>query len=156
MALRDIRPYMLHAHIQWLDDSAEVPHILVLNMPGVVFPSHLRDSQHLLFNVSGEAVQHLEIGDEGVSFSGRFQGRVERVSFPLDAVVAIQNRGASFMVSFAAPESTEEFVEVQVPAAKKPHLSLVGSGNTTAPSGTDAPLPATKRGLHLVKGPEKD
>lgn len=155
MALRDIRPYMLNAHINWLEDSAEGPHLLVLNIPGVVFPAHLRNSQHLLFNVSSEAIQGLEIGDEGVSFSGRFQGRVERVSFPLDAVIAIQNRGASFMVSFAPAEETD--IEAAPPAvAKKPYLTLVGSGDTPAPAPVPAPDATVKRGLHLVKGPDKN
>lgn len=160
MALRDIRPYMLHAHIQWLDDSGEIPHIVVLNGPGVVFPPHLREAPHLLFNVSADACQGLDISDEGVSFSGRFGGRVFKVECPLDAVMTVQNKAVTFMVSFAPQE---EMVAGQGPnepvqssdagtntdEERKPHLTLVSGAN----SEPQAPAPA-RRGLHLVKGPD--
>lgn len=165
MAFRDIRPYMLHAHIQWLEDSEEVPHIVVINGPGVVFPPHLREAPHLLFNVSAQACQGLDISDEGVSFSGRFNGRVFKVECPLDAVVAVQNKGASFMVSFAQQEemvagqgpnepaqSTESegsLGEQNLDTGRKPHLSLVSGENEK--KGTSA---APRRGLHLVKSPD--
>ena len=157
MALRDIRPYMLHAHIQWLDDSDEFPHIVVLNGPGVVFPPHLRDAPHLLFNVSSEACQGLEINDEGVSFSGRFGGRVFKVECPLDAVAAVQNKAVTFIVSFAPQEEmaeTQSSTDMGKPqeALNKPHLSLV-SGKE-ADTGSDA-TPTLKRGLHLVKAPDE-
>ena len=159
MALRDIRPYMLHAHIQWLDDSDEFPHIVVLNGPGVVFPPHLRDAPHLLFNVSSEACQGLEINDEGMSFSGRFGGRVFKVECPLNAVVAVQNKATTIMVSFAPQEdmvsnqgSTESAKSVEPQEAlQRPHLSLVPGGEE---ANNNAP-PTLKRGLHLVKSPDE-
>lgn len=162
MALRDIRPYMLSAHIQWLDDSNETPHIVVVNGPGVVFPPHLRDSPSLLFNLSSEAVQNLHIADDGVTFQGRFQGKVVEVHAPLDAVIAVQNRAATFIVSFA---SQEEIVAPQGPGepaspeepAKRPQLTVVSDRSAPSNTDTDGPAP-TRRGLHLVKGPgtEKD
>lgn len=160
MALRDIRPYMLYAHIQWLDDSDELPHIVVLNGPGVVFPPHLRDAPHLLFNVSSEACQGLEINDEGVSFSGRFGGRVFKVECPLDAVAAVQNKAVTFIVSFAPQEETAATQSSTEPgrstepqeALQKPQLSLVSGGEPE--SGNNA-SPTPKRGLHLVKAPDE-
>ena len=151
MALRDIRPYMLSAHIQWLDDSNEAPHILVLNGPGVVFPSHLRDSPSLLFNLSSEAIKNLEIGDEGVTFQGRFQGKIVEVHAPLDAIVAVQNRAATLIVSFA---SQEDIVAPQGPGepAKRPQLTVV-SDRSASSEITEESTP-TRRGLHLVKGPD--
>lgn len=156
MALRDIRPYMLHAHIQWLEDSGEIPHIVVLNGPGVVFPPHLKDAPHLLFNVSTEASQGLDISDEGISFSGRFGGRVCKVECPLDAVMTVQNKSASFIVSFApqeemvAGQGPNESEATLAPAVdKKPQLSLVAGGNTEGEG-----KPVARRGLHLVKGPD--
>ena len=160
MALRDIRPYMLHAHIQWLEDSAEIPHILVINGPGVVFPPHLQDAPQLLFNVSSEACQGLDISDDGISFSGRFGGRVFKVQAPLDSIVTVQNKAVTFMVSFARQEDMVTDQGPAEPAISVPsednasttgrHLSLVSgadlSGQETA---TAAPM---KRGLHLVKG----
>ncbi len=157
MALRDIRPYMLSAHIQWLDDSNETPHIVVVNGPGVVFPAHLRDAPSLLFNLSSEAVQNLHIADEGVTFQGRFQGKVVEVHAPLDAVVAVQNRAATFIVSFAsqeeivAPQGPGEPVSVEEPA-KRPQLTVVSDRSSSTGPGTDGPAP-TRRGLHLVKSP---
>ena len=158
MALRDIRPYMLHAHIQWLDDSNEFPHIVVLNGPGVAFPPHLRDAPHLLFNVSSEACQGLEINDEGVSFSGRFGGRVFKIECPLNAVAAVQNKAATLIVSFTPQEemgvtqSSEPSQSTELQAASgKPHLSLVPGGEAEA--NNNAP-PTPKRGLHLVKAPD--
>ena len=157
MALRDIRPYMLSAHIQWLDDSNEAPHILVLNGPGVVFPSHLRDSPSLLFNLSSEAIKNLEIGDDGVTFQGRFQGKIVEVHAPLDAIVAVQNRAATLIVSFAsqedivAPQGPGEPASPEEPA-KRPQLTVV-SDRSASSENTEEPTP-TRRGLHLVKGPD--
>ena len=157
MALRDIRPYMLSAHIQWLDDSNEAPHILVLTGPGVVFPSHLRDSPSLLFNLSSEAIKNLEIGDEGVTFQGRFQGKIVEVHAPLDAIVAVQNRAATLIVSFAsqedivAPQGPGEPASPEEPA-KRPQLTVV-SDRSASSEITEESTP-TRRGLHLVKGPD--
>ena len=150
MALRDIRPYMLHAHIQWLDDSAEIPHILVLNEPGVVFPPHLQNAPQLLFNVSSEACQGLDINDEGISFSGRFGGRVFKVEAPLDAIVTVQNKAVTFMVSFARQEDMVADHGPAEAAPSKPQLSLV-TGAETASDDTPSKEPV-RRGLHLVKG----
>ena len=152
MALRDIRPYMLHAHIQWLQDSEEIPHIMILNGPGVVFPQHLRDAPHLLFNVSSEACQGLDINDDGVSFSGRFGGRIFKVEAPLDAVVTVQNKAVTFMVSFAKQEdmvADQALNEQHAPLL--PRLSLVASDGKK----TEQKAPVQKRGLHLVKGTGK-
>lgn len=160
MALRDIRPYMLSAHIQWLDDSNEAPHIVVINGPGVVFPPHLRDSPSLLFNLSNEAVQNLRIADDGVTFQGRFQGKVMEVHAPLDAVVAVQNRAATFIVSFAsqedivAPQGPGEPAAVEEPA-KRPKLTVVSDRSASPGTDKDGPAPM-RRGLHLVKGPGAD
>lgn len=163
MALRDIRPYMLHAHIQWLEDSGEIPHIVVLNGPGVVFPPHLREAPHLLFNVSAQACSGLDISDEGVSFSGRFAGRVFKVECPLDSVMTVQNKAVTFMVSFAPqeemvagqgpnePAQSSDAGATTVDEGRKPHLTLVGGANSE--SEVQAPAPA-RRGLHLVKGPD--
>lgn len=160
MALRDIRPYMLHAHIQWLDDSIEIPHILVLNGPNVVFPPHLKDSPQLFFNVSSEACQGLEINDNGISFSGRFNGRVFKIEAPLDAIVTVQNKAVTFMVSFARQEdmvadqgpkeaATSNLSDDTTP--RKPQLTLITEGSTATDG--EPPKEPSRRGLHLVKGP---
>jgi stringent starvation protein B len=154
MTLRDIRPYMLHAHIQWLDDSGEIPHLLVLNGSGVVFPPHLRESPHLLFNVSSEACQGLDIRDGGVSFSGRFNGRVFKVEFPLDAVVSVQNKAASFMVSFASQEEMMNGLGPNEPeknsneAPQKMQISTA----LGVDANTEEKVRPARRSLQLVKG----
>lgn len=152
MALKNIRPYVISSHIQWIDDSGERPHIIVLNGEGVLFPPHMEHESALTFNVSSDAVQNLEIDDDGVSFTARFQGSVFRVHAPLNAVVAIRDGDSNVLISFTIEQIEEQ---EETPQKARPTLSVVSQRENPTEAPTNTESRPVHKGLHLVKPSKK-
>lgn len=76
-----------------MTDSGHTPHVIVdAEYNGVNVPrAYVKDGK-IVLNLSGTATQHLKIGNEWVEFDARFGGVVNRVSFPIGAVLGIYAR----------------------------------------------------------------
>jgi len=87
------RPYLLRALVEWINDNALTPHILVdAGVAGVqVPPSSIKDGRVVL-NIAERAVVKLLIDNEAVSFSARFSGVSYAVLVPISAVLAVYAR----------------------------------------------------------------
>lgn len=87
------RPYLLRALVEWINDNGMTPHILVdAGLSGVrVPPSAIKDGKVVL-NIAERAVVHLQIDNEGVSFTARFGGVSYPVQVPISAVLAVYAR----------------------------------------------------------------
>lgn len=87
------RPYLLRALHEWITDSHCTPHIVVdANQPGVEVPRPYVKDGKIVLNVSMSATAHLQLGNDEVSFSGRFGGASMQVRVPIGAVLAIYAR----------------------------------------------------------------
>lgn len=87
------RPYLIRALYSWLLDNNELPHLLVeTSGEQVIVPKQFINDGRIVLNISPEAVQMLELGNDMISFNARFQGSPMNVSFPPDAVIAIYGR----------------------------------------------------------------
>ena len=87
------RPYLLRAIHEWISDSLCTPHLVVdANAAGVEVPRQYVKDGKIVLNVSLSATANLRLGNEEVSFSGRFGGTSMSVRVPIIAVLAIYAR----------------------------------------------------------------
>ena len=91
--MKSRRPYLLRAMHEWICDSECTPHIVVdAGVAGVEVPrQYVRDGK-IILNVSWNATAQLRLGNDAVSFSGRFGGASMVVRVPIEAVLAIYAR----------------------------------------------------------------
>ena len=102
------RPYLIRAIYEWIVDNGMTPHLLVFaDHPGVVVPRQYVEAGKIVLNLSPIAVRGLVIGNDQITFSGRFGGT------PMDVVVPIGQAGAIYArengkgMVFAPDESEE-------------------------------------------------
>lgn len=87
------RPYLLRAIHEWICESDCTPHLVVdATAEGVDVPrAYVKDGK-IVLNVSWTATAQLVLGNEEVTFSGRFGGASMQVRVPVGAVLAIYAR----------------------------------------------------------------
>lgn len=104
--MKSRRPYLLRAMHEWISESDCTPHIVVdAGIQGVAVPrQYVRDGK-IVLNVSWNATAQLTLGNDEISFSGRFGGSPMTVRIPLDAVLAIYARETGQGMIFTEDES---------------------------------------------------
>lgn len=87
------RPYIIRAIYDWIVDNDCTPHLLVdVEVDGVDVPqSYVSDGQ-IVLNISPTAVVGLEMGNQIVSFNGRFGGVATDIMVPIKAILGIYAR----------------------------------------------------------------
>jgi len=130
-ALSSHRPYLIRAIREWAIDNHLTPQLLVdAELNGVEVPAEFVEDGQIVLNISPQAVDHLEMGNEYISFSARFRGVPRSVLVPVDAVLAVFDRESRQGMSFpSVPEPGDDApaAKSEKPAAprKKPNLKLV-------------------------------
>jgi stringent starvation protein B len=130
------RPYLLRAMHQWMTDSDFTPHVIVnAEAEDAQLPrAYARDGK-IVLNVSYNATQHLDLGNDWVQFDARFSGVVQRVRFPVGAVLGIYAR-----------ETGEGMVFSEVDGGGEPP-----PGPGAGPGGPAPDEPAKRPQLKIVK-----
>lgn len=130
-ALSSHRPYLIRAIREWAIDNHLTPQLLVdAELDGVEVPAEFVEEGQIVLNISPQAVDHLEMGNDYISFSARFRGVSRSVLVPVDAVLAVFDRESRQGMSFpSVPEPGDDApaAKSEKPAAprKKPNLKLV-------------------------------
>ena len=106
------RPYLLRAMHEWISDSGHTPHLVVdAGVAGVDVPRQFVKDDKIVLNVSWSATAQLKLGNEEITFSGRFGGASMMVFVPVNAVLAIYARetgqGMIFSDDEPAPPAAE-------------------------------------------------
>jgi stringent starvation protein B len=102
------RPYLLRAIHEWISDSLCTPHLVVdANVTGVEVPRQYVKDGKIVLNVSMSATANLRLGNEEVSFSGRFGGASMSVRVPIIAVLAIYARETGQGMIFAEDDANQ-------------------------------------------------
>ena len=87
------RPYLIRAMYEWIVDNNLTPHLLVFaDEEGVVVPRDYVDEGKIVLNINPSAVRGLVIGNDEITFSGRFGGTPMNVVVPVSCAVAIYAR----------------------------------------------------------------
>lgn len=127
------RPYLLRAIHEWISDSLCTPHIVVdANAGDVEVPRQYVNDGKIVLNVSWSATANLRLGNEDVTFSGRFGGASMAVRVPIHAVLAIYARETGQGMIFADDDAE---------GAPSPAAAGGKSGSTDSPDGGDDPGP---------------
>lgn len=87
------RPYLVRALYEWIVDNDCTPHILVnAEYRAVQVPKGFATDGQIVLNVSPNAVRHLHMDNEAVSFEGRFGGVAHTLYVPTGAILGIYAR----------------------------------------------------------------
>ena len=119
------RPYLLRAIHEWITDSLCTPHLVVdASVKGVEVPRQYVKDGKIVLNVSWNATANLRLGNEELTFSGRFGGTSMSLCIPIQAVLAIYARETGQGMIF----TDEDAVEGPTPATE----STTGDASTSA------------------------
>jgi len=116
------RPYLLRAFYEWMCDNNFTPYI-VLNatVPEVEVPKQYVENGQIILNISPDAVDALDLGNDRISFEARFSGVVRYIVAPVKAVLAIYAHENGQGVVFSEEEvEGEETDETPPPEPQKP------------------------------------
>ena len=132
-----IKPYLIRAIHEWCTDQGYTPYLAVAVDAYTQVPrEHVRDGQ-IVLNVSLDATHQLNLGNDEITFSARFNGAARPLLVPVANVAAIYARenGQGMAFEPVTREAEPELVEESTPAP----ASTKDAGDTQ-----EAPEPATK------------
>ena len=144
------RPYLLRALVEWINDNAMTPHILVdAAFVGVQVPSTAIKDGRVVLNIAQRAVQQLQIDNAAVRFTARFAGASFPVTVPIAAVLAVYARETG--QGMALPE------DILNPPPASQGADLPASAHSTddppppSDDGGNTPSPGRRPHLRLIK-----
>jgi stringent starvation protein B len=121
------KPYLVRALYEWILDNDTTPYILVdISSDQVLIPQGIASDGKVVLNLAPTAIQNLEMTNEYVSFSARFNGVAEDLYCPIPALMAIYARENGEGMMFPSEESddnTEPSSEDDKP--KGPTLTII-------------------------------
>ncbi|MFT7404223.1 ClpXP protease specificity-enhancing factor [Zhongshania sp.] len=133
MAMTSSRPYMIRAIYEWVVENNCTPYILVDAMrEGVFVPQQYVQDGQIVLNIAPSAVMGLNVGNDIVSFNGRFGGISQEVSAPIGAVLGVYAKENGQGMLFDAEEPTlppsdprPSATLSKLPSKPKPSLKVV-------------------------------
>ena len=124
------RPYLLRAMHQWMTDGGQTPHVIVdVDRHAVEVPRAFVKDGKIVLNISYDATQHLNIGNDFLELDTRFGGAVHRVRAPIGAVLGIYARETGEGMVFSEQDLGPQPPPPKPPAAEegrpRPQLKVV-------------------------------
>ncbi|KIU50700.1 MULTISPECIES: ClpXP protease specificity-enhancing factor [Pseudomonas] len=138
------RPYLVRALYEWIVDNDCTPHMLVnAEYPAVQVPQGFASDGQIVLNVSPNAVRHLHMDNEAVSFEGRFGGVAHTLYVPAGAILGIYARenGQGMVFELEPPLMEDDDLEDEG----------VEPDDDGPPSGGQPPRPSGRPSLKVVK-----
>ena len=103
------KPYLIRALYQWILDNDTTPYILVsTSSDEVLIPPGISNDGKVVLNLAPAAIQDLEMTNEHVSFSARFNGVAENIYCPIASLLAIYARENGEGMMFPVEESDDD------------------------------------------------
>jgi stringent starvation protein B len=107
------KPYLIRALWEWCNDQGVTPQILVEIDAQTHVPHGFDDDGKIVLDISMDATQNLELGNEWISFQARFGAAAEQIDVPINRIAAIFAAETGQGMGFEVTDSTE-------PAASTP------------------------------------
>ena len=102
------KPYLVRALYEWILDNDTTPYILVdTSSDQVLIPPGIASDGKVVLNLAPAAIQDLEMTNEHVSFSARFNGVAEQLYCPISSLMAIYARENGEGMMFPLDESDD-------------------------------------------------
>lgn len=109
-----IKPYLLRAIHEWCSDHGHTPYMVVAVKGTMQVPMEYVKGGEITLNVSYNATRNLQLGDDYVRFSARFNGVSRDIFVPVGAVVSLFARetgeGMAWEPEFDGSEAVPERV----------------------------------------------
>ena len=109
------KPYLIRAIYEWCCECGYTPLLSVnadAEMKNMDLPRENIKNGEIIFNINPDAVRNLNIGNDIIVFSARFNGVVREIYFPTEAVNGIFAREINQGIAF--PEVSFHQDKVQV------------------------------------------
>ena len=127
------KPYLIRAIYDWCTDNGYTPYLSVRVDANTRVPMAYVKNGEIVLNISMDAVQHLQLGNEDISCGGRFGGVAHQIAIPVAAVTGIfakeTGQGLAFQGQESAPSTAgggaDEPPEDTPPSSGKPRLRVV-------------------------------
>jgi len=122
------KPYLIRGLYQWLLDNQVTPYILAdTSSDEIMIPRGIATDGKVVLNLSPSAIQNLEMTNDYISFSARFNGVAEDVYCPMESILAIYAReNGEGMMFNSEPDQSQETDDPAADATaklKKPNPS---------------------------------
>jgi len=142
--LTSTKPYLVRALHEWCTDNGLTPHLLVaVNAETRVPMAYVKDGE-IVLNFNYSATKDLQIGNEAITFSARFNGAATNLYVPMNAV-----RGF-----FARENGQGMFFEVEAEDTQKveePEIGIEEAEDNAEPSAEKKQPKQQKPSLKIVK-----
>ncbi len=103
------KPYLVRALYEWILDNDTTPYILVdTSSDQVLIPPGIANDGKVVLNLAPQAIQNLEMTNDHVSFSARFNGVAEDIYCPIASLMAIYARENGEGMMFPTEEADTE------------------------------------------------
>ncbi|PKO84166.1 MAG: ClpXP protease specificity-enhancing factor [Betaproteobacteria bacterium HGW-Betaproteobacteria-11] len=135
---QSLKPYLLRAIHEWCVDQGLTPYLLVAVDASTRVPREFVKNGEIVLNLGLEATNQLQLGNEEVTFQGRFGGKIFPLLIPLARVAAIYAR-----------ENGEGMAFEVVEAATASHTGATEQAST---ENAVAPEPTSERPSHKPPG----
>lgn len=124
------KPYLLRALYEWCTDNGHTPHIAVYVDQRTRVPKAFVKNDEIILNISMQATQNLQMGNDWIEFNARFSGRSHKVEVPVANILAIyaleNGQGMAFPVEPKSEEdpphaaTTESEIQEELPENASP------------------------------------
>lgn len=108
MSESSTKPYLIRAIYDWCTDNGFTPYLSVRVDANTRVPMSYVKGGEIVLNISMDAVQNLQLGNEEISCGGRFGGVAHKIIVPIAAVIGIFAKETGQGLAFEGQESTQE------------------------------------------------
>ena len=122
------KPYLVRALYEWILDNDNTPYILVdTSSDQVLIPKGIASDGKVVLNLAPAAIQNLEMTNDFVSFSARFNGVGEQIFVPVTSLLAIYARenGEGMMFQGEEDNAADGEAVKPVPESAGPTLKVI-------------------------------
>lgn len=144
------KPYFVRALYEWCLDNGHTPYLACSINAQARVPAHLAREAQVVFNIGPNATPNLQIDNEWVNFSARFNGVSEDIWLPVGQIVGIYAKETGEGMGFH-PEAEDEHDNAVQSQASDADTSPNAPNKDQAAAQSDPDNPPPKRGLRLVK-----
>jgi stringent starvation protein B len=122
------KPYMIRAIYEWCVDNGFAPHLVVTVDEHTRVPMGFVKDGEIVLNINYTAIKNLQLDNDAITFSARFNGVSHSIYIPVRVVKGIfaRENGQGMFFETEAPPSPPSPTVVSTPVVrKKPSLKLV-------------------------------
>jgi stringent starvation protein B len=88
--MKDLKPYLIRAINEWINDNALTPHLMVdAEVSGTIVPTDYIEEGKIILNLRPSAINNLTIANEHLEFNASFNGQPMKIFVPIDAVIGL-------------------------------------------------------------------